>query len=1091
MGGNVTVNYQDFGIKKWQWNQLSEETKKYIQSSPNSAFAVAQQLKKFEIDTINNYYNNLAVQGLSVEKSDVNLDGLPPEIRARIELRQQYDSNPELLEKDIADVVFANEKAAIKTSLLNGMKSNDGRIMIKDNYMREFATPAETQKFQENLFKRMNELIENPERAKALYNEHFPPERGTEEDDIRNRVDINPEQIAILARRMALDDTVILNSTTQDAILDKIATSMIVNRDDNKITNITKKYETKISELDSVKKARTEYNVAAQKVNEEIQKLIQQQKDEIAALPEVIALNEKYKPLMEEAKNNKDFNKLSQLGQQYNEEFSKLDSVKALNEQYKPLIEAKREELRSLEATRDNIINNDPQVKKLRAKRDKEISEIQEDHADMIAKNREKLIDYMAKAQIARTTAEERVKARVIHFRKDDCWKEDDNNVALPKKLQKDVKKNPTLYADPITQDDINALPEAEKHNVFKADDGKLYLFKSDRTKDYIVSISNENQVNQDGEVDEYANADYYTSLANRDRATNQQKRIDYENELMKNEPEYANPATRQRFLEKHPDIAQKLETLRVNSRQKDRRLAGAWADVVGLDKEKDKTGLMRTWHVLKSGLKGAAAGFAAGCIAEAYACMPVVNGKYAELVQFSTTVAFHGVKSYSKQVTVSGDVPYSQTVTVEGSVNYSDVIIVEGDESYHTSVTVEGYTPYEGEADWNASGTVTVDTEHWENGMLVDTNEIEKGWSASGSTPYSGEAYYSQTVDVDGTVHFRREVPVEGQVYYKQTVDVNGQVHFEKTVYVEGEVEFDETKEVHEEKEVSGQTSAHHKFDINAPLKAGLIGGITGLISGLFTMGKIKDYGGSPEVAARLKVAERTIPPSGNEDDASVEEDPPVPDAAPAVTTTPPNTQVQDSFTAGIEEDKDPDTQPVEFNIGVRKTGRQIRDKNGVLQDEYEAHLWPSLYAAYHIDKKDQKAFRQAYIRDVLHGKAYFTGKTQRIEPTFNFNGRVIPFDKAAFDATPKDRYYMKAGVSSTNVSANSTPGQKKYSGTATYTLANGTKGIIKTTKTYTNPTDARNDLKTQIRDSNLTPAQKNEAFRTIEAAEIKPKSR
>ena len=616
--------------------------------------------------------------------------------------------------------------------------------MLKDRYMKEFATEAETEKFKQALNKKLAYYSDpkNAELARLKYNEAF--HETHKENYIRNKEEMTPAEIKLIAHREALDETVKL----EDSTYSRMANSLIQNRHLNHAINTTEEYQKKYEE--AIAKGDTE---KAAKIKE-----------------------------------------------------------KAAKE----LVKAKQEEIKDIE------------------------------------NNKEDLINYMAEAKLNRELAEERVKNRVIHWDKDGTWKEDDNNKALTKEMRNYVMENPDLFCE--------EAKEGEKGDF--SQNGKSYKFSSQKFKDYFVGISNENEIDTTDEQDPYNNADYMTSIKNRKRGMDHAKLQEYENELIKQYPEYANPETRAEFLRKNPDIEMKLGHMTAKDKQKDRFFQGKCAKICGLDKEYDKTNLMRAGHVAKQAFKGALAGFAGGCLMEGFACTKIVNSDYADIIKYSQDVAYQYKQAYSQNVTVSGSVQYEQPVTVEGYAKYKDAVVIDEDIPYHTEVTVDGYTPYEGDVNWHANGETTssVVNNYWENGELVDstkTNIIEP-WEASGTEHYSGEAYFKKTVGVDGTVHFERTVPVEGEVYYKQTVNAKGEVQFEKTVVVEGEVQGEGTVTAEGEVEAKGTTSGRHKFDMSVPIGMAISGGITGAIQGLFTMKNVKYHGGTPEVAARQKILDR-----------------------------------------------------------------------------------------------------------------------------------------------------------------------------------------------------------------------------------------
>ncbi len=805
------------------------------------------------------------------------------------EYTELYKKDPSILKTDIADVVYAKEKEQLATSLENGAKTVDGRILLKDRYMREFASDEETEKFKETLNKKLAFYSDpkNAELARNKYNEAF--HEAHKENYIRAREEMTAAEIKLIAHREALDESVKL----EDSTYGKMANSLIQNRHLNKAINTTNKYEEKIQE--AIKKGDTE----------------------------------------------------------------KAEKLK--QEGAKALVKAKASETKEVED------------------------------------NKEELIEYMAEAKLNREIAEERVKNRVIHWDKDGTWKEDDNNKALDKSLRNHVMENPNLFCDEVK--------EGEKGD-FTAN-GKSYKFNSEKFKDYYVALSNENEIDTTEEKDAYNDADYMTSIKNRKRGMDHAKLNEFENELIKTYPEYADPAKRAEFLRKHPEIEAKLGHLTAPDKQKDRSFQKKCAKLAGLDYEKDKTNMMRAGHVFKKAFAGALGGFAGGCLMEGFACTKVVNGKYSDIIKYSQDVAYQYKQAYSQdvkykhsqEVTVTGSVGYEQPVTVEGYAKYNDVVVVEGDEAFHTKVTVDGYTPYEGDVNWKANGTVqSTDkyvSEYWDGDFKMgeQTTNVVKDipWDASGTEHYSGEAYFSKTVDVDGTVHFKREVPVEGEVYYKQTVNAKGEVQFEKTVVVEGEgtvraegvVEGEGTVTAEGEVEAKGQTKARHKFDMSVPIGMAISGGISGAIAGLFTMKNVKYHGGTPEVAARQKIIER-------------QEKPPVPTPVQPVEIKPED----DVVPTPVETPED--IRPKYKGTTQHKVDMWDLNRNG----EY----WSQMAALYENSDGKPLTFKQAMEIVHFYNDAYDKAHTLNGLP----NGGKIDLGLFDMDAEMSAKYKRKNKVGS-----------------------------------------------------------------------------
>lgn len=160
------------------------------------------------------------------------------------EYTELYKKDPSILKTDIADVVYAKEKEQLATSLENGAKTVDGRILLKDRYMKEFASEAETEKFKNTLNQKLAFYSDpkNAELARNKYNEAF--HESHKENYIRAREEMTAAEIKLIAHREALDESVKL----EDSTYSKMANSLIQNRHLNKAINTTNKYQEKIQE---------------------------------------------------------------------------------------------------------------------------------------------------------------------------------------------------------------------------------------------------------------------------------------------------------------------------------------------------------------------------------------------------------------------------------------------------------------------------------------------------------------------------------------------------------------------------------------------------------------------------------------------------------------------------------------------------------------------------------------------------------------------------------------------------------------------------------------------------------------------------
>ncbi len=522
-------------------------------------------------------------------------------------------------------------------------------------------------------------------------------------------------------------------------------------------------------------------------------------------------------------------------------------------------------------------------AEKLKKKAQEYLVDAKKEEVETLAKDKEDLIEMMAEAKLDREIAEERVAKRQI-FYSDEAPGYDKNNPdhkVLTKKMREFVDENPKMFYD-------------ENGN-----------FSSDKFKDFFVRISNENETAEDG----YTQADYMTSIDNRKRGNREKDLLEYQNSLEEQYPEYKNPETRAAFLKAHPDIADNLNYITTKASFKDRKFQGACAEICGLDKEKDKLAAKRALHVLKSGLKGAGAGFALGALGEGFACTKVVNKAYSGILGLSGTVGFQGIQHIVQNYTHNGTVGYSHNGTVDystsgtvdynisGTVDYTHNGVVgyqgsgvvgyqgSGVVGYQGSGTVDftygGVAEYGGTLTGNAQAEFT--WEKWENGMLEDfgteikdvpwsgdySGQVSYGGTGTAGYNYSGQVGYNYSGQVgynySGNVGYTAQGTVgynaSGTVGYTANGTVgytaNGQVDYTAQGKVEGDFAYQGEQEYRAEGEYKGTTSARHKFDWGVPLKAAAMGFVTGAIGGLLSMKNVKYDGGGPAIEARKKVTE------------------------------------------------------------------------------------------------------------------------------------------------------------------------------------------------------------------------------------------
>lgn len=281
-------------------------------------------------------------------------------------------------------------------------------------------------------------------------------------------------------------------------------------------------------------------------------------------------------------------------------------------------------------------------VAKLKEEAAKKISKAKNEETKDLEDKQEKLVEYMAEAKLDREIAQERVKNRVIHWDKDDSWQEDDNNKSLNGKQRKYIKDNPDMFCDVV---------EEGGDFIVK---GKQYKFNSDKFKNYFMALSNENELDnlKDGK-DEYNNADYMMSIKNSKRGVDVEKFNKMKEQLIAQHPELADPEKLDEYLKNNVRLQHQMQE-GIDAKYGDRNFLGNCAKLCGIDKEKDKTKLMRFVHVLKEGGKGAVGGFAMGCMMEGFACTKLVNGKYDNILKYSQEVVCNYKQAYSHDVDIN-----------------------------------------------------------------------------------------------------------------------------------------------------------------------------------------------------------------------------------------------------------------------------------------------------------------------------------------------------------------------------------------------------------------------------------------------------
>ena len=750
------------------------------------------------------------------------------------EFREYYKKNPLEAEKDIARVVYAKHVDAIaeqlkaKTHNEKGEPVNTAESMaIRQRYMLTRATDKETEDFNQTLNGNIKYYSTNEDATRKKFNEYFTRQ---------NRVDVWRENVSMA--------------------------EFVDGKNTAKYEKMRQSQDPKYTDAD----------IAKQK-QQDITKFV-------AYIAERETLMQRV-PITDDVAHDMAVDTVADRTE---------NSITAISAKYAP-------QIKELEKT-------DPaKAQELKNQMKDEINGRSLELKSQYWQDLDKLCDINAEAKLDIEIAKERVGDRTLYWDKPNK-KLGDNDVVLSKKLKKEVMAQPELYC---------REPKAGEKADFTVN-GKSYIFDSDKTKEYRLGVSNRYEVDNKDERDAANQADYNLSVKERDWGAEKKH-----NQLMDLEKKYPqlrseDENVRKKFLKDHPDVATQYQWATKPVKTKDRKREKEWAKAIGLDYEKDKTGAKRLGHVAKSTLKGAAAGAVSGAasamIAEAYATTKVVNEKYFQMVQIAGTVGYSGVKAYTAtgtttyhaegdqafhvegdqdytgKVVVSGDVEYNKTIDVDGYTDYSTTVDIDTEVPYSGKVVINDTIPVDGTVDWSGTGTADFTYDKYDNGVYIGSSTTSKDVTVSGSTPYHQDVVYTKTVDVNGTTRFQATIPVEGQAYFKKTVDVNGVVHFEKieeyhgtvhyskdgtvhyshdgtTTYTHnGEVAYEGEVEYEDEKAVEGTTRGRHRFDWGAVKDAALygaaIGGATGLVTGIATMRKVRDFGGGPATSSRELVGQK-----------------------------------------------------------------------------------------------------------------------------------------------------------------------------------------------------------------------------------------
>lgn len=940
MGGNVAANYSTYGISEQDWKNLSPKTQEFCNSSPQAAKQIARLLQRnINVKDINEYYDNLQVEGMSVEKGDKQEDVpaqelTPEQIAAQDKeklenLRQEalkttpammesrdmrkmneeqweqyflerYKQNPAEARRDIVQVMFPKEVREVKQTLQNMMRDTKAEKMLKSKYLAEgFATEEEKERYDARRAELRKQYLEEPrakwdaqikplqeqfnaleaddpkraelqkqieelqaKRDKACdkaaldaYNSIRPPhEKVQEKDWVQEGEHLSTEQIEAILDLKALDAFDITEGKIQEMAIRAVSESKF-----NKGVAEVQKMRDEIEKLKTenitpeVQRVQNKAIMADRKYDEDIAKLLEEAETEesiklrkeateanIAARAEITRLRKAGKDVEADALEKKRLadKEEAQKKIQAALDQDKVEAANKLSEEKEKAREAAKKE--AYEALPEKVREK---IEKLEKKIQKTMDEANTDNNKLLTENIDDIAEIMAKTQVDKQRAENKFNKTVVKFEK------------LDKDIQEWIRENPEDFAEEAKEGETPPLGETfttkkpvldEKGRQVYDENGdpkmeeKHWVFKSDKFKNYMLAMSNDNNLDNDEAVDAKNKADYYADMQDRKKVTRDRKG--------------------EQALTKF----------------KDRRFAAKCFNAAGIEKEGDRTFGMQVGAGVKAFGKGFVVGSIGALAAEYLSTTKVVESKFFKLVQYSGSVPWSKMVHYEGetdatltgrfQKRVEGDVGYHQDIVVEGTANGYVEFDYEGSKDYTYSGTGSGvaHGNYEG----TAGGTVPVTHKDYQNGILIgeytENVDVNLPYSGEIDIPYDyeysggGTVHYNGTVGGDVSIPYKKVVSADGTVHWVADIDeevtLNGKAHYEGDVLVEGEAEYSG------EEEVSGTTKGSPKINLKNVLNIGIGAGIASVLASLPDIGKIKDEGMRKETIRRQVLSDKGV---------------------------------------------------------------------------------------------------------------------------------------------------------------------------------------------------------------------------------------
>lgn len=1025
---------------------------------------------------------------------------------------ERYKQNPAEARRDIVQVMYSKEVRETKQVLQNMMTDTKAEKMLKSKYLAEgFATEEEKERYEARKMELRKLYMEEPRRkydeqiktlqdqlnalpetdtegrakienqmkevraqreracdkaALDAYNSIRPPhEKVQEKDWVQEGEHLSTEQIEAILDLKALDAFDMTEGKIQEMAISAVSESKF-----NKGVAEVKKLREEIAKLKEenitpeVQRIQNKAIMADRKYEEDIAKLLQEAETEeslklrqeatdanIAAREEIIKLRKAGKDTEADALEKK---RLAD-----KEEAQKKIQAALDQEKVKQADKLTEERNKAREAARKEAYDALPEkvrekIEKLENKIQKTMDEANTDNNKLLTENLDDIAKIMAETQIDKQRAENKFNKTVVDYSK------------LDEDIQEWIKENPEEFAEEAKNGELSTFRTQkpvldEKGRQVYDEDGnpkmieQHWVFKSEKFKNYMLAMSNDNNLDNDEAVDPKNKADFYADMQDRKKVTRDRK-------------------------------GEQAVT-----KFKDRRFAKKCFKAAGIETEKDRTFGMQVGAAAKAFGKGFVVGSVGALAAEYLSTTKVVESKFFKLVQYSGSVPWSKMVHYEGETDATltgryqkhleGDVGYHQDIVVEGEATGYVEFDYSGSKDYTYSGTGSGVA--HGNYNGTASGTVPVTHKDYQNGILIgeytENVDVDLPYSGEIDIPYDyeysggGTVHYDGTVGGDVSIPYKKVVSADGTVHWEADIDdevtLNGKAHYEGDVLVEGEAEYSG------EEKVEGTTKGSPKIDLKNVLNIGIGAGIANTLASLPEIAKIKDEGMRNETIRRQVLSDKGV------DDRRPQ--PPTPPKTPeqssTITITPVKTPDKE-----VQEQKRT-TVPVEVKVPETKGNRVY----------YQG--WHTLQAAY--EAPNTSHFRNWFRKEFLGGKDIWeTGtkkggpKTQHFEGKIEYkdrNGKIhnLTFNEEVF-AKAIDSYPVgntgsgdapTTGNTKPNVKVNirKIPGSETFSGSITVKI--GDKTYTASAQGHTSAQAVKDALKMDLLKQGLSDSQVDKAIR------------